>query len=189
MVNVRVPMGTLFGAMALCCSVLIAGIVDNGLGGITSNLLATGTNLAFASVLAVAAIHGWHHPRARHYARPGLVLAGLALLAWLGVIWFVEQATDLELQITGTIWVFSVGLCHLAAVGSCRIPPRHAWSWPVVVGCDVLLVAVATVMLWMGERASNASVQLFALLLIATSGMSVAMMVFHVTNREPRVHG
>jgi hypothetical protein len=184
----KLPVRVFLGGLATTCAlgfiVLAGGDFDDASG----KLLLSAVSVAVASLLAVASVHAWSQPKARGLARVCLAATGLALVGLFHAMW-THRPSETSTQAMLTAITLAIGTAHMILVAQGRLAPRYRWTWPATLACDALIMVLAAAAIW-GDHESDPPLGLFAALLVVASGLTIAVMVFHVLGREPaRGHG
>jgi hypothetical protein len=170
----------MLAAVVACCAVVMVAIILDRFDDTATKLLGSAIVLALGSLFAMASLAGWQHPRARSFARVCLAATGFAVTGLVLAIW--KDPGETAWQLVFTAITFAVGTAHLLIIAQTNLAPRYRWTWPAVLGCDALITALTLAAAW-SHRPSDSLLQLLAALVVAGSGLTFSVAVFHRLSR------
>jgi hypothetical protein len=171
----------MLAAVVACCAIVMGTIVMDRFDETAGKLLGSAIVLALGSLFGMASLAAWHHPRARGYARVCVVATGFAVTGLVFAMW--KDPPETAWQLVFTALTLAVATAHLVIIAQTNLAPRYGWTWPAVLGCDALITAFTLAAAW-SHRPPDSLLKLIAVLVVAGSGLTVAVAAFHRFSRE-----
>jgi peptidoglycan/LPS O-acetylase OafA/YrhL len=175
------------GFLGITALLAIGAVLSSEFGDTQARVLSSSASISAASVLAMACAAFRERGRVPVFGSLGIVLAGLALLAALVLIWTQsEHPSEAMIKTTLLLVVYAVGTAHAELLLLPPLARRHAVAQPVGVGLIALLAALLTIVILDPEDVAEGLSRSIAVVSILVALVTLAIPILWKLGGEVR---
>ncbi|HUF05642.1 MAG TPA: hypothetical protein VMM38_15890 [Aridibacter sp.] len=167
-------------SVALSAVVGIIVILIGNFGEFESKVLMTTFSITCASILGLACGPAYESGRGRPVALAGIVLAVLAGVSWLLIIWARQPLSEPIVKSIMTLTVLAVVFAHVSLVLMARLEKKFLWALYALYLSVAALAGLVLSLIWFTEAfESDLTFRILGVLSILVAALTILLPVLH----------